>query len=128
MNRIIIILSIGITTAVLYLLLKRKKKKCKYGGNDSCPLSDSDYKKVKTIPPIKCIECNNCAVESNGCCANCNANANLVAESHCSEHNHEHGNHHHHSHQHSSKLENKDVITLIIIPFIMGAIIYRIIK
>ena len=115
-NKIIILIVILLVIAIYYLLKKRKKKQCKY-GEENCPQADSDYNRVKTISPISCIECGNCAIENKGCCANCNSPTNLAVErhsflgerTHCSEHNHSH--HHHHKIDYSHHGNSKELFS-----------------
>ena len=132
MSKIATSIVILVAISLIYYLFKNKKKK-RYSCGVAVAncLVDSDYNKIKTIPPLKCIECDNCAVESNGCCANCNAGVNLLAESqgqkHCREHNHSHSHNHDHKHHFSPSKNIKGYFSLLLIPLILGVAVYRIV-
>jgi ABC-type nickel/cobalt efflux system permease component RcnA len=122
----IILVVILLSIIAIYYLFKSEKKQFKYRG-EKFPLANGDYNRVKTIDSISCLECGNCVLESSGCCANCNFQTDLVAESHCHEHNHLHSHNHYHKHDHSHSGSNKNFFSLLLIPLIVGVIVYRII-
>ena len=115
MKQIIFILTILLGIIFIYLL--RKNKKIKHGKKLSKYREDSDWNKVKEIPVISCIQCGECVMESNGCCANCNVNSTISEEFHCKEHDHKHSHH-------SPEIPQK----LIIFPILFGIIIFWTVK
>jgi hypothetical protein len=102
-------------------LKKRKSKKIESGLKKI--LVVSDYQRIKTISLRSCLECGECVLESGGCCSGCVKSVNSMAcqqtEKHCLEHKHDH-------HHHEGDIKGYLVIGLF--PFVVGAVLYRIIK
>ena len=110
-----IFLGIGI-----YYWLRKKESK-KGSSKLAKVLGNSDYQRLITIAPLKCLDCGECILVSNGCCANCMSNITLEnTETHCHEHNHKH--------YHHSNYETKELLTLFLLPLISGIITYQIIR
>ena len=102
-------------------MIKRNKNKSNLNTN-KYQTPDNDFSRVKTIPALKCMECQECNMESSGCCSNCSANQQYSSEVHCEKHNHSH------NHQHSHNMNVKDYLPLLFLPMITGLITYKIIK
>lgn len=115
----LILISIIILLAVAILLLRKKKDE--ELEIDECQAIDNDFSRVKTIPALKCMECQECLMESNGCCSNCSANQQQL-ETHCDKHDHSH------NHQHSHSTDTKGLLPLLLVPVALGLISYRVIK
>ncbi|CAI2161372.1 10315_t:CDS:2 [Funneliformis geosporum] len=111
----VIILALGV-----YYWLREKRIK-KLDGELEKFLGNSDYQRLITAPPSKCLECGECAIESSGCCSNCvNSVENLESvstEIHCQEHNHNHQHHHH-----PKQGGEKGLLSLVLFPLIGGII------
>ena len=112
---------------VLIVYWKNKKKKKVLIKKEDLFFANSDYKKVKEIPAINCIQCGDCLMESDNCCSNCNSSHQYIEEEHC--HNHDHSHHHHDQKQHSNPIINiQGYLLLLFTPLIVGAVVYRIIN
>ena len=109
-----------ITSLVIILITYwlKKRKKTKSNKRIINYQRDNDWSKVKEIPVINCVQCEECIRENNGCCSNCSINSSVSEETHCKEH------HHKYSHYHSPKISQK----LIILPLILAAIIIWLVK
>ena len=123
MIRIIIsvIISLGLIL-IIYLKKRKKEKKC-FKGISNYDLG-GDYDKVKNDYLVKCLDCGECLLESSGCCGNCNQQQFITEKKHC--HNSEHS-HHEHNHNHSHQVNINEYFSLLLIPLVILAILYRII-
>lgn len=112
---IIIFLGVGI-----YYWLKKKENK-KENNKLAKVLGNSNYQRLITIAPLKCLDCRECILDSNGCCANCLSNITLEnTATGCHEH--------HHKHYHYSNYETKELLSLLLLPLLSGIITYQIIR